>query len=263
MTALRIAHVVAGLDPIYGGPSYSVPRLCSALAGAGVETTLLSVAEQPGGQCDTYRNGHRDWRFAWDYKAIPVLCRLHWSRGLSRALYNLGNTVDVIHNHGLWLMPNIAAATAAAVRPTPLVMSPRGMLARAALAFSPLKKRAFWALCQGPAVRGAACLHATGEGEYAEIRDFGLSNPVAIILNGIDIPELPADLKRKPAGERVVLSLGRLHPKKGLDRLVRAWAKVEPDRPGWRLRIAGSAEARHDDELRALATSLCLRHVSV
>ena len=45
---LRAAHVIAGLDPVYGGPSYSVPRLCEALAVAGAGTMLLSVAREGG-----------------------------------------------------------------------------------------------------------------------------------------------------------------------------------------------------------------------
>ena len=66
-----------------------------------------------------------------------------------------------------------------------------------------------------------------------------------------------------PPSQRVVLSLGRVHPKKGLARLVRAWSKVEASCPGWRLRIAGPPEAGHDDELRALATALGLTRVFV
>jgi glycosyltransferase involved in cell wall biosynthesis len=169
----------------------------------------------------------------------------------------------VIHNHGLWLMPNINAGKAAARRPAPLVISPRGMLAPAALAFSRSKKRAFWALLQGPVTRVAACLHATSEQEYEEIRGFGLANPVAIIPNGIDLPEPTAQTAAAPAAERIVLSLGRIHPKKGLVRLLHAWSKVEAACPGWRLKIVGPPEAGHDDELHALAKELGLTRVLV
>jgi glycosyltransferase involved in cell wall biosynthesis len=72
----------------------------------------------------------------------------------------------------------------------------------------------------GPVVRHAACLHATSEQEYEEIRAFGLSNPVAIIPNGIDVPA-PSGPIISNGGKRTVLSLRRIHPKKGLDRLVR------------------------------------------
>jgi glycosyltransferase involved in cell wall biosynthesis len=260
---LRAAHVIAGLDPVYGGPSYSVPRLCEALAAAGAETVLLSVAREAGGERDACCKGYRDCRFAWDYARTPILRGLRNSRGLSSALHHAARIADVIHNHGLWLMPNISAGAAAAGGSIPLVISPRGMLAPAALAFSRLKKRAFWRVLQGTVVRRAACIHATSEQEHEEIRSFGLTNPVAIIPNGIDLPKLPA---QRPAGlvpERVALSLGRIHPKKGLGCLLRAWSKVEAGRPGWRLKIVGPSEAGHDDELRALAIALGLSRVSV
>jgi glycosyltransferase involved in cell wall biosynthesis len=137
------------------------------------------------------------------------------------------------------------------------------MLAPAALGFSRLRKRAFWALLQGPAIRDAACFHATSEQEYREIRAFGLSQPVTIIPNGIDIPATQGECKAISGPERTVLSLGRLHPKKGLDRLVHAWARVEARRPGWRLRIAGPAELGHDGELRGLVLGLGLQRVSI
>ena len=263
MGRLYAVHVVAGLDPVNGGPSYSVPRLCEALAVAGSEATLLSVAEKENGQRALYDKGYHDRRFAWDYARIPILRRLRFSRALSSALHDAALTTDVIHNHGLWVMPNISAGVAAAGGPTPLVVSPRGMLAPAALAFSRWRKRAFWALLQGPVIRRAACIHATSEQEFEEIRGLGLANPVAIIPNGIDLPELAWSESAAPAIERIVLSLGRIHPKKGLARLVRAWSKVEARYPAWRLRIAGPPERGHDNELRALAVSLGLTHVSV
>jgi glycosyltransferase involved in cell wall biosynthesis len=260
---LRSAHVTAGLDPVNGGLFYSVPRLCEALAAAGAETTLLSVAGSESGQLAFYDKGYHNCRFAWDYARIPILRGLRISRALSSALHNTARTADVIHSHGLWLMPNISAGGAAAGGPTPLIVSPRGMLAPAALAFSRWKKQAFWALFQGPAIHGAACIHATSQQEYEEIRGFGLANPVAIIPNGIDLPEAATPQNAVPAVERVVLSLGRIHPKKGLARLVGAWSKVESSYPDWRLRIAGPPELGHDKELRALAASLRLTRISI
>jgi len=260
---LRATHVVGGLDPVNGGPSYSVPRLCEALAAAGAEAVLLSVAEKKSDQRASYQKGYRDCRFAWDYARIPILRRLRISRALSSALHDSAVTADVIHNHGLWLMPNIRAGGAAASGPTPLVISPRGMLAPAALAFSHWKKRAFWTLLQGPVIRDSACIHVTSEQEYEEIRSFGLANPVAIIPNGIDLPEMGEPQSAEPAFERVVLSLGRIHPKKGLVQLVYAWSKVETRYADWRLKIAGPPERGHDNELRALAMSLGLTRISV
>jgi glycosyltransferase involved in cell wall biosynthesis len=112
-------------------------------------------------------------------------------------------------------------------------------------------------------IRDAACIHVTSEQEYEEIRGFGLANPVAIIPNGIDLPRLLGSKSAEPAVERIVLLLGRIHPKKGLARLVHAWSKVEVQYPNWRLRIAGPPELGHDNELRALAVSLGLTRISI
>jgi len=262
-TAICALHVIAGLDAAHGGPSYSVPRLCEALAASGVEARLLSVAGADVSQRDNSVNGYSDRRFVWDYARMPILRGLRSSSGLSDALRRAAGSADVIHNHGLWLMPNVEAGWVAARARKPLVVSPRGMLAPAALTFSRLKKRAFWRLLQGPAIRQAACLHATSEQEYQEIRAFGLSNPVAIIPNGIDLPELLAGRTASAPTDRVVLSLGRLHPKKGLDGLLRAWAMIEAGHPCWRLRIIGPGEAGHDAELRALAAALGLTRASI
>jgi glycosyltransferase involved in cell wall biosynthesis len=88
-------------------------------------------------------------------------------------------------------------------------------------------------------------------------------NPVAVVPNGIDSPQPQSDPTRLDRRERVVLSLGRVHPKKGLDRLVCAWAEVEAVHPGWVLRIVGPSEAGHDVELRAMAAALGLRRLSM
>jgi glycosyltransferase involved in cell wall biosynthesis len=207
-------------------------------------------------------NGYTDRRFPWDYARVPVFAILRYSSALPRALRQAGASTQLIHNHGLWLLPNVQAGWIAAKFKKPLVLAPRGMLSPAALNFSRAKKLAFWHLLQGPVVRHAACLHATSEQEYEEIRGFGLSNPVAIIPNGIDVPAR-SDPVISNDGKRTVLSLGRIHPKKGLDSLLRAWARLEAERPEWQLRIIGPSEGGHDEELRALAATLNLHRASI
>lgn len=256
---IAVAHVVASLDPIHGGPSYSVPRLCRALEGQGAEVRLYSVLGAGEGPPVA---DNVDGLFDVDWKRVPVLRQMCWSSGLVRELQDIAPDVGLIHSHGLWQMPNVAAAHAAAHAGKPVVVSPRGMLGPAALAFSRRKKRLFWLLFQRNAIGKTTCLHATSAQEYAEIREFGLLHPVAIVPNGIDMPGA-AGKSRNPNGDRVVLSLGRLHPKKGLDRLIRAWALIEATHPDWRMRIIGPDRTGHADELRQLAQHLGVTGVSV
>jgi len=258
---LLACHVIAGLDAEHGGPSYSVPRLCHALVNAGIGVELLSVqvGESAAGEERTYA----DLRFGASYSRFPVLKHMRHSSALGAALCSATSRADIVHNHGLWLMPNVAAGRAAARAGKPLVVSPRGMLAPEALEFSRIKKRVFWALLQGSATRSAACLHATSEQELEEIRAFGLRQPIAIIANGIDVSSDDAPQQARLMIKRNVLSLGRIHPKKALDRLLHAWARIESAHPDWCLRIAGPAEGAHDEALRALIKCLGLSRVSI
>ena len=81
---VRAVHVIAGLDVAHGGPSYSVPRLCEALAATGMETTLLSVAGVEGSRRESCDAGYTDRRFAWDYAHLPVLRGCAARRGCRR-----------------------------------------------------------------------------------------------------------------------------------------------------------------------------------
>ena len=195
------------------------------------------------------QNGTWHIQHAQDFAEIPGLRRLCLSRALFTSLSRQAPTVDIFHSHGLWLMPNVYPAWVARTYRRPLIISPRGMLAAAAMRFSPAKKRIFWHVLQKAAIDQASCLHATSEKEYDEIRAIGLLNPVAVIPNGIDVPELD----KSNQCERMIISLGRIHPKKGLDRLVRAWAALESSFPPWRLRIVGPDELGYTKKLKQLA----------
>ena len=254
--------MVAGLDPAHGGPSYSVPRLSVELARAGAEVKLLSVSGEgePGQRSNQPGLARGSFRQSWG--SVPIAASLRLSAGLDRALKAEAPRADVVHNHGLWLAPNLAAWRAAKRARRPFVCSPRGMLSPEALAFSALKKKVVWRLGQRAALAGAACLHATSEAEHAAIRACGLRTPVAIVPNGVDLPPpLPADAR--PEDARTLLFLGRVHPKKGLETLLQAWARVQDLWPGWRLRIVGPPERGHDDALRRLAAGLGLQRWSL
>jgi glycosyltransferase involved in cell wall biosynthesis len=261
MAPLNVLQVVAGLHPDHGGTSYSVPSLSAALARAGASVALYHVADAAGGPRDTGPRPHRQVGFAQSWAGTPGLGDFRLSRTLAAALAREAGHFDIVHNHGLWLAPNLAAQRAARRGGARFVCSPRGMLSPEALAFSRWRKRSVWTLWQRAGLNRAACLHATSEAEYADIRALGLRAPVAVVPNGVDVP--PAVDRPAPDGERTLLSLGRVHPKKGLDTLLRAWAKLEGAHACWRLRIVGPAERNHDMELRALAESLRLERVTI
>lgn len=255
---MKIIHIVGSIDNSSAGPSISVPRLAQAQARAGAAVELATVG-QPAGADGSLGLPHI--RHAQSFARTPLLARLVASESLRRSLL-AASDVDVFHTHGLWLMPNVYPARAAAENGTVFVISPRGMFGDAALAFSARKKRLFWTLLQKRAAQSATLFHATSTQEAEEIRAQGLTGPIVVSPNGVDIPD-PSPVGARDLSPRTVLSLGRVHPKKGLDRLVRAWAMVEPEAPNWRLRIVGPSELGYAEALQGLVRHLNLQNVTV
>ncbi|MBK0397901.1 glycosyltransferase [Limibaculum sp. M0105] len=250
-----VSHVVASLDRATAGPSYSVTALANAQARLGADVAVLSVG-------DPDPSGHvfDDLRYRADFCGWPVLGRMMLSSDLWRGL--VSRHAHIIHDHGLWLMPNIYAARAAGMLGAKFVLAPRGMLSPVALRFSRSRKAIFSLLFQRKALERVDMFHATSEAEAEEIRALGFTQPIAVVPNGIALPD-PVLLDAAPKDGRTVITLGRIHPKKGIDRLIRAWSKVAPLRPDWRLVIVGPDEAGHVAELRSLIHELRLTTVEI
>jgi glycosyltransferase involved in cell wall biosynthesis len=247
---MRLLHLVPHIDEEAAGPSYSVPRLCQSLALCGNQVELSCLAAR--GEIDGVTlDLHPQW---------PVLGRFAISSSLASSLWRKAAVVDVVHNHSLWSMVNVAAGWAVPGRRAKLVTSPRGTLSPWALGRSAGSKKLLWPF-QRRALARADLLHATSEAEYQEIRAQGFTNPVAVIPNGIDLPELPTDGVRALGGMRTLLFLSRIHPTKGLDRLLHAWSKLQHTHTAWRLVIAGRGEPAHVQEVKALAKQLDLRRI--
>jgi glycosyltransferase involved in cell wall biosynthesis len=157
--------------------------------------------------------------------------------------------VDIMHSHSLWMMPNVYPGAASRQGTCKLVVSPRGTLSAWALRRRAVQKRVFWRLLQGPALRSAACFHATAESEYEDIRRMGFTQPLCVLPNGVDLPPLN---KATTDGPRQLLFLGRIHPQKGVEVLVHAWHSVAERFPEWKLTMVGPGEPRYVGCLRAL-----------
>ncbi|MGI9351901.1 MAG: glycosyltransferase [Rhizobiaceae bacterium] len=254
---LNISHIVTSIESEASGLSYSVPSLAKAQAGLGSEVTLLSV----GIPAKRHDGGVVFETMPRDLSSIPVLERLYISSALKKRVVETGT--DVIHNHGLWMMPNIYGSLARRKNSgVKLVTAPRGMLSATSLSFSPLRKKIFGHMFQYRALDAVDMFHATAESEADEIRALGFRQPIAVVPNGIH-DEVPIKSPGKTRRDKVVISIGRVHAKKGLDRLIKSWAEVTKRFPDWRLVIAGPSEKGHSEELISLAEQLSLTTVEV
>ena len=230
-------HVVSHLDPKFGGLSAVVPELARAVAGTDGRRSpvaaFLSAEEQIGVVAGL------------DVTAWPT-GRAAWMRhgGLRRSFAELVRRSAGVHIHGLWEGSTAVAVAAARRAGRPYVLSAHGMLEPWALGNKRLKKQVYAALVERGNVSGASCLHALTEAEVEDYRRFGARQPIAVIPNGVTLPERTGPelfLAQHPSlkGKRIVLFLGRIHFKKGLDLLVGAWSRVTGAHPEARLVLAG------------------------
>jgi glycosyltransferase involved in cell wall biosynthesis len=249
---MRVLFLTASISRHGGGLFVSVRRLAQCLRELGVDAQVVSF--------DTEQN--RSDLAAWA-PLKPVLVSLSWpaSAGFSRSLLRCVRDLepDIVHTQGLWLYPSFVAERWSREVGRPHMVSPRGMLDSWALANSHFKKRIVGWLYEDRHLKTASCIHALCASERGAIREYGLRNPVCVIPNGMDIPAsivgaLPPWADKIENGRKVLLFLGRIHPKKGLSNLLSAWSRAVHDNQAtmnaWTLVIAGWDQNNHEAALK-------------
>lgn len=255
MPPLRILHVVPYYEQAwaYGG----IPRLATtmtrALARRGHSVTVCTTDA-----CDDFSRakkseGHVTHGLEVHY--FPNLSNrlaYHWqfftpvrlARYLEKTLGSARTSFDVAHIHGCHHLPGALGARALQRNRIPYVVSPNGTakpLERRILA-----KRLFAATAGRHVLSRAARVFAVTDAERAQLLTLGIDETrIRIVPNPIDDEEYtqPADRdgfrRRHGLGPSpVVLFLGKLTPRKGVDVLVRAFAQLT--RSDARLVIAGN-----------------------
>lgn len=248
---IRVTHIVPAVANEATGPSYSVVRLCESSIAEGLNVTLATLDWAPMSSPPHF------------LKTFPLGLgprRLGRSPQMLRWLSEQADSqsVDMIHNHSLWMMPNVYPGQVARRHNSPLVVSPRGTLSEWAMRNGSPVKRIFWPMVQRPALEAATCFHATAQSEYDDIRRMGFRQPIAIVPNGIDIPQY---VPKKDGNVRTLLFLGRVHPKKGLDLLLPAWQAVQDRFPDWNLQIVGPDNGGYLARMQQLAAELRLARI--
>src|SRR3984893_15688847 len=236
---MRILHVVPTYLPAtrYGGPIVAVHSLCRALAARGhaVEVFTTSI----DGPVDTAVPYDRPVMLDGvkvRYFASCRLRRLSYAPALMQSLHDEISGADVVHLHSAFLWPTWRAARLSRKACIPYVVSPRGMLVKTLIASrNRLIKSAWIALIERTNLEQAAAIHATAAIEAEEIQKFGWRLPrIAVVPNGVDAigqaacRDVPAaDIAALAGQQPLVLFFGRLAQVKGLDRLLRAFARTQ------------------------------------
>lgn len=252
-----------------GGPVVFVAEAAAACRQHGVDSTICATTLQsafaPGarpvaasdlpqvaGELDVHLHDVRAPR------------RLAYAPTLGRELKQIVGRYHVVHIHSLWLYPQFAASHSARRARVPWLVTPHGALDPYLRQRGRLRKFATDVIWQRRMLSGAYALHVTTDAEATLIEDIAPQVPRAVLPLGIHVRRFESTgrgerFRRKHLREwqgPVVMFLGRVTSKKGLDVLIRAFARVLRSFPDAALAIVGPDDEGLTARLQRLSRDL-------
>lgn len=247
---MRVLHS-GYLGTASGGPAMSTCLTLKGLAMQGVEAEIVMPPLNAGDKMIA-----DDVATAF-YNPLTIP-RIGFSPNVRKVLDSLGQ-FDIYHVQGVWEHYGHSVARYAHRNRKPYIFTLRGMLYPQALAHSRLFKKGWLALFLRNDLKNAACIQATCAEELEHYRNLGFRNPVAVIPNPIDISPIEPR-QAEPAGAFTLGYLGRIHPRKRIERLIYALDALKSEAPDMRLIIIGGGDDQYERFLRDEVSRLNLNN---
>lgn len=244
---MKHLHFVQSIEPLQGG----------GLGRAAFElSSMMNVEEQS--YLVTTQKGRtlRELDHTIYQRNGPM--RAFYSNELYHDSPSLIKNYEIIHGHGFYVAPNWIFGREARRQSKPLVYHVHGIFEPWILHRSHWKKKIAHWLFENYNFKYASLWRALTDKEADQIRAQGITAPIIVAPNGIELAtfeEIPGlrNRLRSQRTKKTLLFLGRLHPKKGLDMLIRAWVMTPLVlRKDWQIVIAGPDELGHEAILKKL-----------
>ena len=257
--SVRILHVISSIDPASGGPAEGLKQLSHIYNSGGHEVHVATLDSPEAVKRFSFPApviglGPGAGIYGYTPRAVPWL-KEHIS------------SYDVVFINCIWQYNAIAAYRALEHTNTPYGVFTHGMLDpyfKRAFPLKHIKKSIYWHLFLQPVLKNADAVVFTCEEEKILAREsFSRYKVRERVLNyGIFGPDLDLAnasgefLAKWPnlRGKRLAITMGRIHPKKGINILIEAFAKSLARNPEWELVIAGPDQVGQQAELQALAS---------
>lgn len=240
---MKILNVIPSMEIKAGGPTQSTYLLSNGLRNRHVDVQVVTVDRG-------------------DNEVIGKDSYIHFISENQKSYFSFLRSLndfhtELVHIQSLWHPVAHAGVVYAAKNKIPYIISTRGMLYPSALHVSSWKKRLAWNLYQKKDLNKAAVVHATCMQEMRYNREKGVTSPIAVIPNAIFIKD--SNIESVYNGRKRIGFIGRFHPIKNLDILIKAWAML--DLKDWELVLVGNSDDNYMTYLKSLISSLKISNV--
>lgn len=246
---MRTLQTIAGFDAYSGGTSTCTYELLAAMHRMSCDVDLMTL------QATDLMGYGEKW-----IKALPddSISSYGYSRNINRFLQQ--SDYDLYHTNGLWMHCNHQTCMEARKKSKPYIITSHGMLYPEALKRSYWKKWPFIQLFFKKDIHDATCIHVTCKQEMEYIRQFGYKGAIAVVPNPIKNPDYIESIKRDNSRKRFGF-LGRLHPRKGVERILYAAGIIKEHQKDFEISIMGAGEIGYENFLKSEIQRLQLNNV--
>jgi glycosyltransferase involved in cell wall biosynthesis len=266
---MKILYVISYYKPafVYGGTVRCVSQLCESLVKFNAEVTVLTTNANGKDllKVSTKNAVNVDGVEVFYFPIVRIPPHsFNYAPAIAKACHQKISGFDIVILQSLFSYGMGAATTACKRAGIPYVIQLHGQLLPWSLRQKWLKKLTFLNFMGRKFLNNAAALHCTDNSEAEAIKQLGLKAPTFVVSNGIDcehftkLPERGLIRRRFqiPNHARVLLFLGRLHPKKRPDLAVEALAAAQSLSIETHLILAGPDEMQLMPSLKDQAQDL-------
>jgi len=257
---VRLLHVLSSVNPKGGGPMEALRHYGGRVRSLGHDVEVVTLDDPSQGYVSNY---------SLPVRALgPSLGTYGYNPRLTGWLRNNASRFDAVLVHGLWQYHGFGAWRALRRSPVPYYVFPHGMLDpwfKTTFPLKHLKKQLYWPWADYRLLRDARAVLFTSQEERRLARQsFSRYEAREVVVDyGTSAPPADADRLRQAfflqhpelRGKRLLLFLGRIHPKKGCDLLIEAFARIGGADPSLHLVLAGPDQTGWASSLRSLAAA--------
>lgn len=247
---MKVLHT-GSIDVNIGGPAMSTYLALKGLRDMGVDAQIAMFQLSPGGKL-------RGEEVPVHYLKPPISQKYTYQRTTKKEIKSIGD-FDIYQSQGTWDYSSHALACVARKLHKPYLMTPRGMLYPQDIAKSnSLLKKTLLKLYVLNDFNHTACVHVTCMEEMKHCRDLGITSPMAVIPNPVEIKEYK---ETKKDDVFRIGYLGRLSPRKNVEGLIYAMDELRNETENTELLIIGGGSEVYEHFLRDEVERLGLKNV--